>query len=437
MRHTYVELGQNVEMKRARYLVVVAALALAVTACGDSSPGAAIDPTVLSGLESNSTAGNPPTTLPSDDGDPAQPTSTSSSSTTLSTLPPVSVPSFDVASMIDRNLSVASIVVADDDGRFLGTAIDRDGLGCEGIAPPYYVKVDGAGAVSETGSPSGERTYAGYPTASPNRRQVLDVGSCEGFLGELVLYDLAPDLGLESAIRIDTGDVSSGDATWTAEGFITMFLSADYPFGNPSDSGQDGEPDVTVFLVNPRSGERTQSGMLDQFHYGAVRLPDGRLVYTSFGSEVEVVVGSRAGEPLHQYSASSFSVSPDTRWLLVWDWVFDASEQISIELVSLDTGESQVLAAGSSLGAVWSDDSQRVAFSNGLETYVYDVSSTDMITLGGAEPEGCEDDSFVVWGRVPMAFTPSGDLYVGDAVCDESTDGYPFSEFKVHQVSFR
>ncbi len=424
-------------MKRVRYLVVGAALTVAVAACGDSSPGTAIDPTILSGLESSSTVGDPPATLPSDDADPAEPTVTSSSSTTLSTLPPVSVSSFDVASMIDRNVSVASIVVADNDGRFLGTAIDREGLGCEGIAPPYYVKVDGAGVVSETGSPSGERTYAGYPTASPNRRQVLDVGSCEGFLGELVLYNLAPDLGIEDRISIDTGDVISGDATWTAEGFITMFLSPDYPYSNPSDDGQDDEPTVAVFLVNPRSGERTQSGMLDQFHYGAVRLPDGRLVYTSFGAEVEVVVANRAGEPLHQYSASSFSASPDTRWLLVWDWVFDASEQITIELVSLETGESRVLAAGSSLGAVWSDDSQRVAFSNGLETYVYDVSSTDMITLGGAEPEGCEDDSFVVWGRVPLAFTPIGDLYVGDVVCAESTDGYPFSEFKVHQVTFR
>ncbi|NNF55905.1 MAG: hypothetical protein HKN03_15875 [Acidimicrobiales bacterium] len=339
--------------------------------------------------------------------------------------------------MVDRNVSVASIVVADDDGRFLGTAIDREGVGCEGTAPPYYVKVDGGGTVSETGGANGERTYAGYPTASPNRRQVLDVGSCEGFLGELVLYDLAPDLGLEGGIRIDTGDAISGDASWTAEGFITMFLAADYPFGNPSQNDENDEPTVAEYLVNPRSGERTQSGMLDQFHYGALRLPDGRLVYTSFEAEVKVVVGSRAGEPLHQYSASSFATSPDTRWLLVWDWVFDASEQISIELVSLETGESMELAAGSSLGAVWSDDSQRVAFSNGLETYVYDVSSTDMITLGGVEPEGCEDDSFVVWGRVPLAFTPSGDLYVGDAVCDESTDGYPFSEFKVQQVSFR
>lgn len=424
-------------MKRARYLAVGAALGLAVAACGDSSTGTTAAPTVLSGLESSSIVSDPPSTLPSDDVNPVEPTTTSSSSTTITTLPPVSASSFDVASMIDRNVSVASIVVADDDGRFLGTAIDRDGVGCEGIAPPYYVKVDGAGAVSETGGPTGERTYAGYPSASPNRRQVLDVRSCEGFLGELILYDLAPDLGLIDGIRIETDDVIAGDATWTAEGFISMFLSADYPFGNPSEGGQDDEPTVTEYLVNPRNGERTQAGMLDQFSYGAVRLPDGRLVYTAFGAEVKVVVGNRAGEPLQQYSASSFSASPDTRWLLVWDWVFDASEQISIELVSLDTGESRVLAAGSSLGAVWSDDSQRVAFSNGLETYVYDVATTDMITLGEAEPEGCEDDSFVVWGRVPLAFTPNGDLYIGDAVCDESTDGYPFSEFKVHQVSFR
>lgn len=425
-------------MKRARHLAVGAALALAAAACGGSSPEAALDPPVMSGLETGtSTVGDPPATTPSDEVDPAEPSVTSSSTTTLATLPPVSAPSFDIGSMIDRDVSVASIVVADDKGRFLGTKIDRDGLGCEGIAPPYYVKVDGSGIVSETGGSNGERNYAGYPTASPNRSQVLDVGSCEGFLGELILYDVAPDLGLEGGTRVETGDVIAGDATWTAEGFITMFLSAEYPFGNPSGGGQDEEPSVAEFLVNPRNGERTQSGVLDQFHYGAVRLPDGRLVYTSFGAEVKVVVGNRAGEPLQQFNASSFLASPDTRWLLVWDWVFDASEQISIELVDLNSGETQLLAAGSSLGAVWSDDSQRVAFSNGLETYVYDVSTADMITLGAAEPERCEEDSFVVWGRVPLAFTPSGDLYVGDAVCDVSADGYPFSEFKVHQVSFR
>jgi hypothetical protein len=66
---------------------------------------------------------------------------------------------------------------------------------------------------------------------------------------------------------------------------------------------------------------------------------------------------------------------------------------------------------------------------------VYDVNLDEWISVGEAEPLGCEDDGYVVWGRVPLAFASNGDLYVGDALCGVSSDGFPFEHFALHQIS--
>jgi hypothetical protein len=240
---------------------------------------------------------------------------------------------------------------------------------------------------------------------------------------------------LTSPISIDITGAVSGDAGWTADGFVTMFLATQYPGFAPDPSDPESGPVVNEYLVNPRTGERTKSGELDEFYYGTTRLPDGRLVFVTYTEEPEVSVTARNGTIEQVYPASDYAVSPDARWMLIWDSVFDSGSEISIDLVDLETGKRSTVGAGSSLRAVWNDDGSRVAFSNGLETHVLDLALDEWISVGEAEPLGCDDDGYVVWGRVPLAFGPNGDLYVGDAVCGVSSDGFLFDHFGLHQIS--
>lgn len=341
-------------------------------------------------------------------------------------------PSFDVGDVIDRQVRVARVILARADGSLLATATDVDGSGCEGTAPHFYVTVTDDGELIEATDGSG-LLYAGFPTASPGRTQVLDVAGCEGFLGAVTIYPVEDDLTLGQPIPVDIEGAVSGDASWTSDGFVSLYLTDGSPFLDPDDDS------ITVaeYLVNPRTGERTQSAELDQLRWGAVRLADGRLIYNGASETgAVVVVEQRDGSTEASYAAAGFAISPDVSSMLVWDSVFDTSADISVDLVDLETGEVRQIAAGSAYGAVWSRNGERVAFSNGLETYVHDLPSGDMITVGAGRPEGCEEDEWVVWGRVPLAFAPSGDLYVGDAVCGESTEGFPYDEFAVYQVTF-
>lgn len=415
--------------------VLVGLMFLVVAACG-SGDSAGPEPTVA-GRQTTSDA-TVRSTVATTSGTSEVSTSTSSepesTASTVATAPPTTVPetpSFDVAEVVDRRVRVARAVVAADDGTILATVTDTGGIGCEGTVPHYYVTISPAGdpvAVTADDGP----IYAGLPQASPNRRQVLDVVACEGFLQDVSIYPVGEDLDLEAPIPVEVGDAVSGDASWTADGFVSLFLTDGMPFLEP-----DAEAAVAEYLVNPRTGERTQSAELDQFRWGAVRLPDGRLVYNG-SDEVGalVVIEQRDGSVEASYPAADFAVSPDGQRMLIWDSVFDTETDIAIELVDLGSGAVERLAAGSAFRATWSGNGDRVAFSNGLETYVHDLPSGDTITVGSTRPEGCEDDEWVVWGRVPLVFAPGGDLYIGDAVCGVTADGFPFDEFRLHQVAF-
>lgn len=416
---------------------ILAGLVLVVVAACGSTDAVAPEPTVA-GRQTTTERASTAIASSAPAADTSQASSSTSeppaATTTEVTAPSTSAPeppSFDVAEVRDREVRVVSAIVAGGDGAVLATASDAEGIGCEGTVPHYYVTI----------SPSGDPIvmtvgdgpiYAGFPQPSPNQRQVLDVVGCEGFLQTVSIYPVRDDLALGAPIPIEISDAVSGDASWTADGFVSLFLTDGMPFLEPGEEAM-----VAEYLVNPRTGERTQSAELDQFHWGAVRLPDGRLVYNGSGEVgAMVVIEQRDGSIEASYPAADFAISPDVQWMLIWDSVFDPGTDIDIELVDLESGTVERLAAGSAFRAVWSHDSERVAFSNGLETYVHDLGSGDTITVGSSRPVDCEEDEWVVWGRVPLVFAPDGDLYVGDAVCGVSADGFPYDEFALHQVIF-
>ncbi len=423
-------------MMPMRLIVAAVSLACLAAACGGSEPDPMADPGTTRLVFDDETS-VPESTI---DTSPSTAVTTSTAPTTTSTTAPVVTtadnrPGFAVVTTIDRDVDVATVVVADSSGNILATLIDDEGVGCEGTAPHYYATQGADGTISPVTISEEPRLYTGFAVASPSRTQVLDIASCEGFLGSVTLYELDGSLRLRSPIDIDITGAVSGDAGWTADGFVTMFLAAEYPGFAPDPDDSDSGPAVTEYLVNPRTGERTRSGQLDEFYYGTTRLPDGRLIFVNYAEDPEVSVAARNGSIEQVFPASDYAVSPDATKLLMWDSVFDASPDISIDLVDLETGQRATVGAGSSLRAVWNDDSTRVAFSNGLETHVYDLNLDEWISVGEAEPLGCEDDGYVVWGRVPLAFGPNGDLYVGDALCGVSSDGFPFEHFALHQIS--
>jgi hypothetical protein len=333
-------------------------------------------------------------------------------------------------------VALSSLILADNDGTLLGTVFDPNSLGCEGLPASYFATVAAGGTISPTSIGGDVFQYAGEVTASPNRRQLLEVSSCEGFLGGVTVYDVDPSLELVSAVEIDTQDVLAGDATWNADGFITMTLSGrSDSIGDPGDDAPDPDTTIEEYLVNPRTGESTLFARLDKFSYGAIRTPDGTQIFAEWGDEPFVVLLARGSSDERRFSANDFALSPDASQLAIWDSVFHEGDVGRIELLDMDTGFVSRIAEGRSLQLVWRDDSSRLAFSVGTEAFVHDLASRETVSLGKAAALGCTDEDYITWGRIPLAFAPDGDLYVGDPVCVTSAEGFLAVEYQLRQLS--
>ena len=233
-------------------------------------------------------------------------------------------------------------------------------------------------------------------------------------------------------VQIDTLQAISGDATWNPDGFITMVLSDQSAFNIDS-----SEASIDEYLVNPRTGESTQSGTVEELRYGSVRTPDGSHIYAEWGAEPAVVYAPRGAAEERRFSASGFALSPDTSQLLLWDSVWDDTEEQRIELLDMNTGAITTIGTGQTLTAVWRDDSTRLAYSAGTATFIHDLISGSTVSAGAAEPANCGDEDFVNWGRIPLAFAPDGDLYVGDPACTSNVEGFPTVEYRLRQLALR
>ncbi len=424
--------------RSAARLLIASATVLAACGSGSSAtPSSPDSSTASTAIEVTATTSttiaveqSPSTTEPA-------PTTTEAPTTdsVVSTVPPTGL---SLIADVDRNVAVTSVIVADSDGNLLGTMLDPNGLGCEASPVSFFVTIGADGTVNPTSTTGEPLQYAGLVTPSPNQRQLLEVYNCEGFLGDVTLYDIDPALQLTNPVPIDTRDALAGDAAWNADGFITLMLS-DQP-GYYSDPLEDGEeptpPEIDEYLVNPRNGESTQSGSVDEFNYGAIRLADGRTVHVQFGAEPGVIVTSRSGET-QRLGATGFAISPDANRMVIWDQIYDleGAEEGEISLVDLESGDIRTIGEGFGFSALWRDDSTRLAYSVGTETVVLDLLSGETLSVGKMPPAGCDDDDFVRWGRIPLAFAPNGDLYVGDAQCGRSSEGMPTVEYRLRQLT--
>lgn len=413
------------------------AMLVAVAGCGSDEPVAVDDPE-----PSASTTTTAPTTPTTETTEAVEsvpettvPTTEPEPSSTSTEPPTTASEGLAVIAETDRNVAVTSVVMAKDNGLLLATIFDPDSLGCEGIAADYLAVVGSDGTISPTSIGDQEFLYPGSVDLSPNRRQLLDVNSCEGFLGSVTVYDVETDLEVTNPVQIDTQNAISGDASWNADGFITMILSDQPPFfDDPTD---EVEPEVRIeeFLVNPRTGESTLFGTLDTFSYGTIRTPGGVQIYSEWGPDPAVVLVPRNSSDERRVSATDFALSPDASQLAVWDSILDAGQGGRVELLDMDTGTTSAISEGRSLRVVWRGDSSRLAFSVGGETLVHDLGRDETVSVGSADPLNCTEDDYITWGRIPLAFTPKGDLLVGDPVCVVSSDGFPSIEYQVHQLS--
>lgn len=365
-------------------------------------------------------------------------TTTTEAPTTESVVSSVPPTGLSLISELDRKVSVTSVIVADSDGNLLGTLLDPNGLGCEASPVSFFVTVGADGTINPTSTNGEPLQYAGFVTPSPNQRQLLEVYNCEGFLGDVTLYDIDAALQLTNPVGIDTRNALAGDAAWNADGFITLMLS-DQPgyYSAPVEDGEEpAPPQIDEYLVNPRNGDSTQSGSVDEFNYGAIRLADGRSVHVQYGAEPGVVVTSRAGDT-QRFDATGFSISPDASRMVIWDQIYDleSDDDGEIALVDLESGAITPVSDGSGYAVVWRDDSTRLAYSVETETVVLDLTSGESLSVGNIDPVGCGQDDFVEWGRIPLAFAPNGDLYVGDAVCGRSSEGMPTVEYRLRQLT--
>ncbi len=428
----------------AQLLAVSGAL---LAACGGSNPEAVSDVSGSLGETTGDTSAEvTATTIATVSADTVSvnetPTTTTPATTT--TVAPTSestaivVPQEGLALVdeVDRKVSLSTVIVADSDGNLLGTLLDPEALGCEASPISYFVTVGADGTISPTSTIEEPFQYAAFVTPSPNQRQLLEVDNCEGFLGKVTLYDIDPALKLTNPVEIDTRDALAGDAAWNSDGFITLMLS-DQPgfYTEPLEEGEEPTPpQIREYLVNPRNGDSTQSGTVDELNYGAVRLADGRSVHVQYGTEPGVIVTSRSGQT-ERFDATGFSISPDASRMVIWDPVYDRAENGKISLVDLDSGEVTTIADGLGFAVTWRDDSTRLAYSIGIETVVLDLASGESLSVGEAEPSNCGEEDFVGWGRVPLAFAPNGDLYAGDAVCGLSGEGMPTVEYRLRQLT--
>ena len=354
------------------------------------------------------------------------------SSTTTTTEPE---PSLSVLQTIDRGVLLSSIIVADVDGNLLGTQLDPESAGCEGAPSEYFVTLRADGRINPTAANGEPIHYTSGASVSPRGDQILVVDTCEGFLSEVEIYDLDGDLALTEAITVDSDGALSGDAAWTADGFIAMMLSDIHAFYSEPEGEVEEQTELQVreYLVNPRTGERTESGMLETFHFGAVRTFEGQLVYTEFDEGPAVVLESRNGAQ-RRFDAGGFQLGPEGRRLLVWDSIFDEVDEPRLELVDLVKGTTSVLARAAPFRAIWSADGARFAFTDGRSAFVYDIGSGELLDVGEPEEDECSADESVRWGRVPLEFAPNGDLYVGDAVCGASSEGLGTVQYRVRQM---
>ena len=431
-------MGQTVRMSVRRYAAQLLAVSVALlTGCGSSSPSAITSITAGSSTAIEATA----TTIATVSTEPA-PTTTEPATTTtaapstdtvVTALPQTGLA---IVGETDRKVSLSTVIVADSDGNLLGTVLDPDGLGCEASPISYFVTVGADGTISPTSTTGEPFQYAGIVSPSPNQRQLLEVENCEGFLGDVTLYDIDPALQLTNPVEIDTRAALVGDAAWNADGFITLVLSNQAGFyTEPLDEGQDPTPpQIEEYLVNPRNGESTQSGTVDEFNYGSIRIGNGRSVHVQYGTEPGVVLTSRSGDT-HRFSATGLAISPDSSRMVIWDPVYDFIDGGQISLVDLASGDLTPIADGHGFAVAWRDDSTRLAYSIGTETVVLDLASGESLSVGEMQPSNCGEEDFVVWGRVPLAFAPNGDLYVGDAVCGRSSEGMPTVEYRLRQLT--
>ena len=436
-------MGHTVPMDFRRYAAQLLAVSAALLmGCGDSAPAAITTSIVeVSSSGDNETVDITASTLASTSTDE---TPSTTEPVTTTTEPPTSetvvtaVPQsgLSLVAEVDRKVSLSTVIVADSDGNLLGTLLDPDGLGCEASPISYFVTVGADGTISSTSTNGESFQYAGLVTPSPNQRQLLEVDNCEGFLGAVTLYDIDPALELTNAVKIDTRNALAGDAAWNADGFITLMLSNQPGFY--TDPLEEDEvpvaPQIDEYLVNPRNGESTQSGNVDEFNYGSIRIGNGRSVHVQYGTDPGVVLTSRSGDT-HRFSATGFAVSPDASRMVIWDPIYDSIDDGEISLVDLESGAETLIAGGLGYSVVWRDDSTRLAYSIGSETVVLDLTTGESLSVGEMEPLNCGDDDFVDWGRVPLAFAPNGDLYVGDAVCGRSSEGMPTVEYRLRQIT--
>jgi hypothetical protein len=341
-----------------------------------------------------------------------------------------------VIAEVDRQVAVTAVILADDDGGVLGTVFDPNSQGCEGLPADYFATIGLDGIIRPTSIADDVFQYAAAVTASPNRSQLLEVSSCEGFLGGVTVYDVGSSLELVNAIEIDTKGALAGDATWNADGFITMILS-DQPgyFGDSDDGESELETTIEEYLVNPRTGESTLFGLLETFSYGAIRTPDGTQIYSQLGAEPYVGLIGRGSSEERQLPADSFALSPDATQLAIWDSVFNDGEAGEVQLLDMDTGFLTTIGQGRSLRLVWRDDSSRLAFSSGTESFVHDLDTGETVSVGEAAPLNCTEQDYITWGRIPLAFAPDGDLYVGDPACVISALEFPAVEYQLRQLS--
>ncbi len=362
------------------------------------------------------------------------PATTASTTTTTSTTTPE--PQIEAFEQIDRDVLLTSVIIADSEGNLLGTQLDPQSSGCEGEAQSYYVNLRADGRINPTTATGEPIQFSGSVKPSMRRDQILDVQGCEGFLGAITIFDVTADLELENPVPVDVAGAIAGDASWNPDGFVTMMLTDENAFY--AEVVEDGEeptgPQVDEYLVNPRTGERTQSGTLEQFNFGAVRTADGQLVHVEFGAEPAVVLAARTGDDERRFEASGFRVSPDSSEMVIWDSIFEDSESSGIEVVNLASGTTERVGEGPSLNVIWNRNGSRIAYTSGLETLVYDRTSGETLSVGEPAEIECSQDSFVTWGRVPLAFATNGDLYVGDSFCGVSSEGVATLEYRVHQI---
>ncbi len=419
-----------------RLPVLLLAAILVVAGCGSQEPVATDDsvPVTSIGTSSSiSTTSENVATSPE-----TSTTTTQPRSSTSTTQPPTTVrEGLRVIADVDRQVELTAVILADDDGTVLGTVFDPNSQGCEGVPADYFATVGPDGIIRPTSIGDDVFQYTGGVSASTNQRQLLEVSSCEGFLGGVTVYDVGPSLQLVNSVEIDTEDALAGDATWNADGFITMVL-IDQPGYGTEPGDDEAEPEVTIeeYLVNPRTGESTLFGLLENFSYGAIRTPDGTQIYSEPGADPYVALVPRGSSDERQFSANDFALSPDATQLAIWDSVFDVGDDGEIQLLDMDTGFTTTIAEGRSLRLVWRDDSSRLAFSAGAEAFVHDLGTGETVSLGAAEPLNCTEQDYVTWGRIPLAFAPDGDLYVGDPVCVISSRGFPAVEYGLRQLSF-